>query len=147
MSQWTSSSSPTQIAIVTRLSLSAVEGSHSNDGLLLGRLLDEPDEVIADKSLLEILDGMVMMYSLSVHQQLGKVTVSLHPSTCPHLFRTPCSISAVFQMVVVSDDVHEYAVALKDTEDKIARCPSRVSLHGSLVLLVSSCLSALSPDL
>lgn len=30
-------------------------------------------------------------------------------------------------MVVVSDDVHEYAVALKDTEEKIARCPSRVS--------------------
>jgi len=29
-------------------------------------------------------------------------------------------------MVVVSDDVHEYAVALKDTEEKIARCPSRV---------------------
>lgn len=33
----------------------------------------------------------------------------------------------VFQMVVVSDDVHEYAVALKDTEEKIARCPPRVS--------------------
>lgn len=31
------------------------------------------------------------------------------------------------QMVVVSDDVHEYAVALKDTEEKIARCPARVS--------------------
>lgn len=30
-------------------------------------------------------------------------------------------------MVVVSDDVHEYAVALKDTEEKIARCPARVS--------------------
>uniref|UniRef100_A0A3B4ZRI4 RING-type E3 ubiquitin transferase n=1 Tax=Stegastes partitus TaxID=144197 RepID=A0A3B4ZRI4_9TELE len=29
------------------------------------------------------------------------------------------------QMVVVSDDVHEYAVALKDTEEKIARCPAR----------------------
>lgn len=29
-------------------------------------------------------------------------------------------------MVVVSDDVHEYAVALKDTEEKIARCPARV---------------------
>lgn len=31
------------------------------------------------------------------------------------------------QMVVVADDVHEYAVALKDTEEKIARCPARVS--------------------
>lgn len=31
-----------------------------------------------------------------------------------------------FQMVVVSDDVHEYAVALKDTDEKIARCPARV---------------------
>uniref|UniRef100_A0A671NZD9 B30.2/SPRY domain-containing protein n=1 Tax=Sinocyclocheilus anshuiensis TaxID=1608454 RepID=A0A671NZD9_9TELE len=77
-----------------------IEGSHGNDGLLLGRPLDEPDQPITEKSLLEILDGVVMMYNLSVHQQLGK-------------------------MVVVSDDVHEYAVALKDTEEKIARCPSR----------------------
>lgn len=36
-----------------------------------------------------------------------------------------CLVS--LQMVVVSDDVHEYAVALKDTEEKIARCPARVS--------------------
>ncbi|XP_039896917.1 E3 ubiquitin-protein ligase RNF123 isoform X1 [Simochromis diagramma] len=77
-----------------------IEGSHGNDGLLLGRPLEEPDQQIADKSLLEIVDGIVMMYNLSVHQQLGK-------------------------MVVVSDDVHEYAVALKDTEEKIARCPAR----------------------
>ncbi|XP_036387405.1 E3 ubiquitin-protein ligase RNF123 isoform X2 [Megalops cyprinoides] len=77
-----------------------IEGSHGNDGLLLGRPLEEPDQPITEKSLLEILDGIVMMYNLSVHQQLGK-------------------------MVVVSDDVHEYAVALKDTEEKIARCPSR----------------------
>uniref|UniRef100_A0A3B4YJC1 E3 ubiquitin-protein ligase RNF123 n=1 Tax=Seriola lalandi dorsalis TaxID=1841481 RepID=A0A3B4YJC1_SERLL len=77
-----------------------IEGSHGNDGLLLGRPLEEPDQAIADKSLLEIVDGIVMMYNLSVHQQLGK-------------------------MVVVSDDVHEYAVALKDTEEKIARCPTR----------------------
>ncbi|XP_059399028.1 E3 ubiquitin-protein ligase RNF123-like [Carassius carassius] len=77
-----------------------IEGSHGNDGLLLGRPLEEPDQPITEKSLLEILDGVVMMYNLSVHQQLGK-------------------------MVVVSDDVNEYAVALKDTEEKIARCPSR----------------------
>ncbi|XP_051550361.1 E3 ubiquitin-protein ligase RNF123-like isoform X3 [Myxocyprinus asiaticus] len=77
-----------------------IEGSHGNDGLLLGRPLEEPDQPITEKSLLEILDGVVMMYNLSVHQQLGK-------------------------MVVVSDDVHEYAIALKDTEEKIARCPSR----------------------
>uniref|UniRef100_A0A8C2J510 RING-type E3 ubiquitin transferase n=1 Tax=Cyprinus carpio TaxID=7962 RepID=A0A8C2J510_CYPCA len=75
-------------------------GSHGNDGLLLGRPFEEPDQPITEKSLLEILDGVVMMYNLSVHQQLGK-------------------------MVVVSDDVHEYAIALKDTEEKIARCPSR----------------------
>uniref|UniRef100_A0A6Q2WQL7 RING-type E3 ubiquitin transferase n=1 Tax=Esox lucius TaxID=8010 RepID=A0A6Q2WQL7_ESOLU len=79
-----------------------IEGSHGNDGLLLGRPLEEPDQPITEKSLLEILDGIVMMYNLSVHQQLGK-------------------------MVVVSDDVHEYAVALKDTEEKIARCPGRRS--------------------
>ncbi|KAK5873202.1 hypothetical protein PBY51_013834 [Eleginops maclovinus] len=77
-----------------------IEGSHGNDGLLLGRPLEEPEQPIADKSLLEIVDGIVMMYNLSVHQQLGK-------------------------MVVVSDDVHEYAVALKDTEEKIARCPAK----------------------
>ncbi|XP_062316015.1 E3 ubiquitin-protein ligase RNF123 [Osmerus eperlanus] len=77
-----------------------IEGSHGNDGLLLGRPLEEPDQPITEKSLLEILDGIVMMYNLSVHQQLGK-------------------------MVVVADDVHEYAIALKDTEEKIARCPSR----------------------
>uniref|UniRef100_A0A7N8Y958 E3 ubiquitin-protein ligase RNF123 n=1 Tax=Mastacembelus armatus TaxID=205130 RepID=A0A7N8Y958_9TELE len=77
-----------------------IEGSHGSDGLLLGRPLEEPDQPVADKSLLEILDGIVMMYNLSVHQQLGK-------------------------MVVVADDVHEYAVALKDTEEKIARCPAR----------------------
>ncbi|XP_063071315.1 E3 ubiquitin-protein ligase RNF123 [Engraulis encrasicolus] len=79
-----------------------IEGTHGNDGLLLGRPLEEPDQAITEKSLLEILDGIVMMYNLSVHQQLGK-------------------------MVVVSDDVHEYAVALKDTEEKIARCPNRRS--------------------
>uniref|UniRef100_A0A8C9SEB7 E3 ubiquitin-protein ligase RNF123 n=1 Tax=Scleropages formosus TaxID=113540 RepID=A0A8C9SEB7_SCLFO len=77
-----------------------IEGSHGNDGLLLGRPPEESDHTITEKSLLEILDGIVMMYNLSVHQQLGK-------------------------MVVVSDDVHEYAVALKDTEEKIARCPSK----------------------
>ncbi|KAK1901710.1 E3 ubiquitin-protein ligase RNF123 [Dissostichus eleginoides] len=67
-----------------------IEGSHGNDGLLLGRPMEEPEQPIADKSLLEIVDGI----------QLGK-------------------------MVVVSDDVHEYAVALKDTEEKIARCPAK----------------------
>ncbi|XP_024125498.1 E3 ubiquitin-protein ligase RNF123 [Oryzias melastigma] len=77
-----------------------IEGSHGNDGLLLGRPQEEPDQPMSDKSLLEIIDGIVMMYNLSVHQQLGK-------------------------MVVVADDVHEYAVALKDTEEKIARCPPR----------------------
>ncbi|GCB75772.1 hypothetical protein scyTo_0016471 [Scyliorhinus torazame] len=77
-----------------------IEGSQGNDGLLLGRPPDEPDHPITEKSLLEILDGAIMMYNLSVHQQLGK-------------------------MVGVSDDVHEYAVALKDTEDKIARCPAK----------------------
>lgn len=52
---------------------SLVEGSHGNDGLLLGRPLEEPEQPITEKSLLEILDGIVMMYNLSVHQQLGKV--------------------------------------------------------------------------
>lgn len=51
----------------------AVEGSLGTDGLLLGRPQEEPDQTVADKSLLEILDGIVMMYNLSVHQQLGKV--------------------------------------------------------------------------
>lgn len=51
-----------------------VEGSHGTDGLLLGRPQEEPDQHFADKSLLEIVDGIVMMYNLSVHQQLGKVS-------------------------------------------------------------------------
>lgn len=33
-------------------------------------------------------------------------------------------------MVGVSDDVNEYAMALKDTEEKISRCPKRVSVSG-----------------
>ncbi|XP_077582387.1 E3 ubiquitin-protein ligase RNF123 isoform X2 [Stigmatopora nigra] len=76
-----------------------IEGTHGSDGLLLGRPAQESDRPVADKSLLEIADGIVMMYNLSVHQQLGK-------------------------MVVVADDVHEYAVALCDTDEKIARCPA-----------------------
>lgn len=58
------------------LYLHQVEGSHGNDGLLLGRPLEEPDQPVADKSLLEIIDGIVMMYNLSVHQQLGKVSLN-----------------------------------------------------------------------
>uniref|UniRef100_A0A803SYW1 E3 ubiquitin-protein ligase RNF123 n=1 Tax=Anolis carolinensis TaxID=28377 RepID=A0A803SYW1_ANOCA len=77
-----------------------IEGSHGNEGLLLGKPSEEPEQQITENSLLEILDGIVMMYNLSVHQQLGK-------------------------MVGVSDDVNEYAMALKDTEEKISRCPKR----------------------
>uniref|UniRef100_A0A8D0G5H4 B30.2/SPRY domain-containing protein n=1 Tax=Sphenodon punctatus TaxID=8508 RepID=A0A8D0G5H4_SPHPU len=77
-----------------------IEGSHGNEGLLLGRPAEESEQPITENSLLEILDGIVMMYNLSVHQQLGK-------------------------MVGVSDDVNEYAMALKDTEEKINRCPKR----------------------
>ncbi|CAJ0947630.1 unnamed protein product [Ranitomeya imitator] len=77
-----------------------IEGHHGNDGLLLGRPPEEMELPITENSLLEILDGAVMMYNLSVHQQLGK-------------------------MVGVSDDVNEYALALKDTEEKIKRCPQR----------------------
>ncbi|XP_043818882.1 E3 ubiquitin-protein ligase RNF123 isoform X1 [Dromiciops gliroides] len=75
-----------------------IEGSHGNEGLLLGRPPEEPDQPLTENSLLEILDGVIMMYNLSVHQQLGK-------------------------MVGVSDDVNEYAMALKDTEEKLSRCP------------------------
>uniref|UniRef100_A0AAQ4PPD9 E3 ubiquitin-protein ligase RNF123 n=1 Tax=Gasterosteus aculeatus aculeatus TaxID=481459 RepID=A0AAQ4PPD9_GASAC len=88
------------LAVEQRTEEDSESDPHGNDGLLLGRPLAEPNQPMADKSLLEIVDGIVMMYNLSVHQQLGK-------------------------MVVVSDDVHEYAVALKDTEEKIARCPAR----------------------
>ncbi|XP_049496432.1 E3 ubiquitin-protein ligase RNF123 isoform X4 [Panthera uncia] len=77
-----------------------IEGSHWNEGLLLGRPPEEPEQPLTENSLLEVLDGAVMMYNLSVHQQLGK-------------------------MVGVSDDVNEYAVALRDTEDKLQRCPKR----------------------
>ncbi|XP_023604361.1 E3 ubiquitin-protein ligase RNF123 [Myotis lucifugus] len=75
-------------------------GSHWNEGLLLGRPPEEPEQPLTENSLLEVLDGAVMMYNLSVHQQLGK-------------------------MVGVSDDVNEYAMALRSTEDKLRRCPKR----------------------
>lgn len=52
----------------------AVEGTHGNEGLSLGRPPEEPDQPITENSLLEVLDGIVMMYNLSVHQQLGKVS-------------------------------------------------------------------------
>ncbi|XP_040102863.1 E3 ubiquitin-protein ligase RNF123 isoform X2 [Oryx dammah] len=77
-----------------------IEGSQWNEGLLVGRPPEEPEQPLTENSLLEVLDGAVMMYSLSVHQQLGK-------------------------MVGVSDDVNEYAMALRDTEDKLRRCPKR----------------------
>ncbi|XP_043933716.1 E3 ubiquitin-protein ligase RNF123 isoform X2 [Protopterus annectens] len=77
-----------------------IEGTNGSDGLLLGRPSDESEQPITEKSLLEIVDGIIMMYNISVHQQLGK-------------------------MVGVSDDVNEYAVALKDTEEKLKRCPQR----------------------
>nr|XP_032822269.1 E3 ubiquitin-protein ligase RNF123 isoform X1 [Petromyzon marinus]XP_032822271.1 E3 ubiquitin-protein ligase RNF123 isoform X2 [Petromyzon marinus] len=67
-------------------------------GVLHGRPITEAEDPPGDHSLIEILDGIVMMYSMSVHQQLGK-------------------------MVGVSDDVREFAVALRETEEKIARCP------------------------
>lgn len=144
----------------------AVEGTHGNDGLLLGKPPEEPDQPITENSLLEVLDGIVMMYNLSVHQQLGKVSstccAGIHfPNVCastPTLFSaysvTVCALSfcqpplgfwlhvsgkktpylllksAAFQMVGVSDDVNEYAMALKDTEEKISRCPKRVSVSG-----------------
>ncbi|ERE75627.1 E3 ubiquitin-protein ligase [Cricetulus griseus] len=85
-----------------------VEGSHWNEGLLLGRPPEEPEQPLTENSLLEVLDGTVMMYNLSVHQQLGKV-----------------SLSVMSVMVGVSDDVNEYAMALRDTEDKLRRCPKR----------------------
>lgn len=43
------------------------------------------------------------------------------------------------QMVGVSDDVNEYALALKDTEEKIKRCPKRVSTGASLAVPLLRC--------
>lgn len=60
-----------------------VEGSRGNEGLLLGKPTEEPDQPITENSLLEILDGIVMMYNLSVHQQLGKVS-RIHFSEVPN---------------------------------------------------------------
>lgn len=59
----------------------SVEGSHWNEGLLLGRPPEEPEQPLTENSLLEVLDGAIMMYNLSVHQQLGKV-VPRWSSTC-----------------------------------------------------------------
>uniref|UniRef100_A0A674K6C9 RING-type E3 ubiquitin transferase n=1 Tax=Terrapene triunguis TaxID=2587831 RepID=A0A674K6C9_9SAUR len=80
-----------------------IEGSHGNEGLLLGRPPEEPEQSITENSLLEILDGIVMMYNLSVHQQLGKVSM-IHRgeghSPCraaPHSGRRPL-VLAVSQL-------------------------------------------------
>lgn len=56
------------------LPCSPVEGSHWSKGLLLGRPPEEPEQPLTENSLLEVLDGAIMMYNLSVHQQLGKVS-------------------------------------------------------------------------
>lgn len=42
-------------------------------------------------------------------------------------------------MVGVSDDVNEYAMALRDTEDKLRRCPKRVRWAGRWDLGRASC--------
>lgn len=56
------------------------------------------------------------------------VTISQLDRSCLQCFsQQHANMCLSSQMVVVSDDVHEYAVALKDTEEKIARCPARVS--------------------
>lgn len=68
-----------------------VEGSHWNEGLLLGRPPEEPEQPLTENSLLEILDGALMMYNLSVHQQLGKVrTVGLLAHMCAVCISSVC---------------------------------------------------------
>lgn len=61
------------LTLTLSLPCSLVEGSQWNEGLLVGRPPEEPDQPLTENSLLEVLDGAVMMYNLSVHQQLGKV--------------------------------------------------------------------------
>lgn len=63
--------------------------------------------------------------SASLHWASGCMLVCLGEKTIYLLLK-----SAAFQMVGVSDDVNEYAMALKDTEEKISRCPKRVSVSG-----------------
>ena len=62
------------LTLTLSLPCSLVEGSQWNEGLLVGRPPEEPDQPLTENSLLEVLDGAVMMYNLSVHQQLGKVS-------------------------------------------------------------------------
>ncbi|MGH0156090.1 UNVERIFIED_CONTAM: hypothetical protein FKN15_074756 [Acipenser sinensis] len=69
-----------------------IEGSHGNDGLLQGRPPEESDQPIAEKSLLEIVDGIVMMYNLSVHQQLGK---HILPISSKYNFKQECFILCI----------------------------------------------------
>lgn len=89
-------SSPAVRLTASRLtSCHAVEGSHGDDGLLLGRPQEEPDQPIADKSLLEIIDGIVMMYNLSVHQQLGKVSL-VHQGLCDRRCKKKKNVDVTF---------------------------------------------------
>lgn len=57
-----------------------------------------PSKVSADETLVEILDGLIMLYNTTAHKQLGKM----------------CSLRETFQ---------EYIIALTDAEKKMAVCP------------------------
>ena len=78
------------MALTLSFPCSLVEGSQWNEGLLVGRPPEEPEQPLTENSLLEVLDGAVIMYNLSVHQQLGKVShacvtccVSVCVCVCP----------------------------------------------------------------
>lgn len=51
----------------------------------------------------------------------------------------------LLQMVGVSDDVSEYAMALRNTEDKLRRCPKRVRPAGAGASLGAGAEGQLAP--
>lgn len=86
---------------------SPVEGSHWNEGLLLGRPPEEPEQPLTENSLLEVLDGTVMMYNLSVHQQLGKVcTVNPCMVGCMNTFTLVCGVLEDTDMLLPDPDTY-----------------------------------------
>ncbi|XP_070557692.1 E3 ubiquitin-protein ligase RNF123-like isoform X4 [Ptychodera flava] len=72
----------------------SVEGESEDKDIGASKCKEQPSAT----SLIEILDGLIMLYDIGVHKQLGK-------------------------MAALYENASEFAAALKDTEEKLKKCP------------------------
>lgn len=73
----------------------------------MGRPPEEPEQPLTENSLLEVLDGTVMMYNLSVHQQLGKVcTVNTRMVGCMNTSTLACGLLVHTNMLLPDPDLY-----------------------------------------